>query len=373
MIQARFPVATILCAALAAAPAARGQTIHFTSVPDGYTTGSIALPRPFGGALGRNPADETSIYASIGVFGDMNLARIGLKSHSVRIVAAGPFGALAGIAALSANQIVLIDNASAPGGPPDDTILLATDANGDGDFNDGGEIVELIAPILTGASWTGAQARVAPPGNPSKIPSGSVLIQTADGSGGAEILVLANPLTAPAFRPPGSAYFTGFDYNGGFDFDSRGRLIMGTLEGTGFTGQVFALVNTNADEDIDPGESNRVAAGENGMADLVVDAEDDVFFAGADSSFVASVRTFDVPDDPLTQTADPVNFATTDAGFLSAILLSPRTRPFEPRSGPNSAALIVSGWTAGFEPARNLLILRPEGGPAAASHWRRYE
>ncbi|MCX7014780.1 MAG: hypothetical protein NTW86_19900 [Candidatus Sumerlaeota bacterium] len=354
-----------LCSVLLslAAANAHAQIIGFISVPDGFTSDTIALPLPFGGALGADPSNDQIVYCSVGGYGAMSLARVDLATKNVAIVADGPFGAVSGLAVLSPTQIAVIDNASAPGGPPDDTILLATDGNSDGDFNDAGEIQELIAPPLVNNDWTGSQARVAPAPDAAGIAGGSLVVQTADGSGQGRLLVVKDPLTSPSLVPAAGSFFTGFDYNGGFDFDSRGRVIMGSLNGTTFTGEVYALVNTNGDDHIELGEWNRLAAGENGMADLAIDAEDDVFFAGADLSFTAAVRSIEIPPDPLHQGAAAVNFATVDAGFLSGLLINSKTRPFESNAGPGGATMVIGGWTGGFESAKNLLTLTPNASP----------
>lgn len=356
--------------------AGHSQTLQFTSVPPGYAADSIPLLRPFAGALAPDPFDEDFIYVAIGDFHDMEIVRVGLIDHSIAHVAAGPFGSVGGIAKIAANQLVIVDNDGAPGsGITSNTLLSARDFNpADGDFNDPGEITELIAPILAGppSGFTGAQARVAPGANASGVPFGALLVQTADGNGQGELLVVRNPVIAPAFRPPGGAYFTGFDFNGGFDFDSLGRIFMGTVEGTGFTGQVFALVNLNMDSVIDPGESHMILSGENGMSDLIIDREDHVYFAGADESFIAAIRTFDVPADPLSGTVTATNFVQTDAGFLSALTISSKLKLFRPSTYSSGAVLVTSGFTATFEPATNLLTLTPMHINASES-WRSYE
>lgn len=341
------------------------QTIEFTTLPEGFRAGSIGLPAAFTGALGADPTDDRIVYASVGTFGEVQIARIDLETENVTVVAEGPFGSVAGIAPLSATQIAIVDNGSNPAGPPDRTILLASDLNQDGDFNDAGEVGELIAPILVDGpfGFSGAQARLVPPGNPSGIPSGSVVYQTADDNGNAELLVIEDPLGTPAYRPDGGAYFSGFDFNGGFDFDSQGRLMMGTatiVDATffDFDGQVIALVNTNGDEDIDPGEFNILVETTNlpdSITDLSIDREDDVFCASGQG-----IDFFRVPNDPLNGTAAPSSFALTDAGFLSAVLVSSKNRPFEPFSGANGAALLTGGFTGGFEAGTNLLTLTPD-------------
>ena len=85
-------------------------------------------------------------------------------------------------------------------------------------------------------------------------------------------------------------------------------------------------MNVNGNETIDAGESNKLVTGENGMSDLIIDAEDDVFFAGANELFAAAIRTFRAPDDPLVGTAMPTDFAVTDSGFLTGVILNSRAR-----------------------------------------------
>lgn len=347
------------------------QVLSFTSIPSGYTGDSIPLPRTFAGALAADPNDDLTIYASIGSFLDAELVRIDLASGAVTTVADGPFGNLAGIAVLSATQLALVDNASAPGGPPDRTILLAQDLNADRDFNDPGEIGELIEPILTGFfGWSGAQARVVPTGNASGIPSGSVLIQTADGGGEGDLLVVADPLGTPDFRPTGGAFFTGFDFNGGLDFDSAGNLLVGAanvIDPTFFVivGNVLALEDVDQDESIGAGESNQVVSGEqlpNGIFDLIIDAEDDVFVTSG-----GEVLTFPAPAAPLLETATPSLFVGTNSFFLTGLMINSKLRQFEPSSGSNGATLVIG---SGFGEL-NLLSLRPEI-TASVENWELY-
>lgn len=335
--------------------------LTFTSVPRGYLEGSIELPRSFAGALAADPLDDSILYASVGSYLDAQIARINLETGGITIVAQGPFGNVAGIAVLSATEMVLVDNASAVGGPPDKTILLASDLNTDGDYDDENEISELITPILTGYfGWSGAQARVAPAGNLCGIPAGSVLIETADGGGTGEILVVTDPLGTPAYRPADGAFFNNFDYNGGFDFDSRGQLLAGSATVTDpvfftISGQIFGLINHDGDETIDTGESN-VIVGTNqlpsGLADLILDGDDDVFCVSG-----STVYTFAAPADVLSETATVSAFAGTSSYFLSGVMINSKSRSFEPYSGPGGATLVIG---SGYGES-NLLTLKPAG------------
>lgn len=354
-IQLIFSAA--LC--LITAGVSHAQKLSFTSHPDGYDAASIDLPDLFTGALAVDPENENRVFASVGSFGEMRLALVDLETETSWIVAAGPFGSIGGLAVLSATQTAIVENGSNPAGPPDKTILLASDLDGDGDFDDPGEIEELIAPILVGPDapfgFSGAQSRVVPPGNPSGISSGSLMVQTADGGGNAELLVIVDPLGAPAYRPIDGAYFSGFDFNGGFDFDSEGNILLGSLSSATFQGEIFALVNTNGDEAIAPDESNLLVRDANlpfGISDLAIDSENEVFGASG-----GGIQTFPVPGDPLTAEATPTTFALTDSFFLSGILFNTKQKPFEPFSGPEGAKLVVGDGIG----TTNLLVLSPSG------------
>ena len=362
----RSTMISIMCIlTFAVSNLAEAVELEFISSPGGYETGSIALPKPFAGAMGAVPGNDNLIYAVIGSWPDYHLALINLTDKTVQIVCDGPFGYVGGIAPISETQVVIVDNGL-------DKIFLATDINRNGNFDDAGELAELIQPILPGTDgFTGAQARIVPPGNPSGIPSGSVVIQTADGGGAAELLVITDPTTAPAFRPLGGPYYTGFDFSGGFDFDRQGRIMMGLVTLSSWAGSIRALVNSNGDEDIDAGEANTIVDWELGMADVMIDAENDILFGGFNASFQGTIRTCPVPDDPLTAIAAPRDLAVTNSGYLSAILLNSKTKPFDRGTGPNGATLLIGGYV-GLDSADNLLTLTPKI-PTAASNWERYE
>jgi len=354
-------VLPLVATVFAVLPGCEAQTVEFTSVPEGYIPGSIMLPEAFTGALAIDPTNDNILYASVGSFQDTKVARIELDSGNARIVANGPFGNIGGIAVLAPDTLAFTNNFQTPGADPDNTILLASDENGDGDFNGEGEIRELIAPILEGGfGFTGVQVHVVPPGNPSNIPTGSLMVQTADGIGESELLVVTDPLITPMYRPVSGPFFAGFDFNGGFDFDSRGRVVMGSatvLDSINFiiSGTVSLLDNLNGDEDIDPDEVFLLQSTDelpNGKSDLTIDGEDDVFCPTA-----GEVVTFRVPGNVKNLGPAPNTFATTTSGFLSAVLVNSKQRPFDPNSGPNGATLIIG---SGFGES-NLLTLRPQG------------
>jgi len=338
------------------------QTISFTSVPEGYEVGSIDLGSGFTGALAADPANDNIIYASVGYWQHNSIVRINLATSLMTTVADGYFGSIGGMAVPGPNKLVVVDNDDYTSNSiPGDTVLLLTDINIDGDFNDPGEIEELIAPILVdGGSFSGAQARIAPAGNPSMIPSGSLLFQNADGNGHADLFVVTNPTssTTAVYRPAGAAFFPGFDYNGGFDFDSCGNIFMGTTNSS-FSGEVYALVNTNYDEDIDMGEWNDIVTSASlpgAISDFVIDAEDDAFIV-TNPWGGSQIQTFRIPSDPLHIKATPIPFANTDSSWLTSVIINTKSRHFEP-GAPNGATMLLSGYK-GMNSATNLLTLRP--------------
>jgi len=353
-----------------------GQTISFTNVPAGYENGSIDLGMGFTGALAVDPSNPDFVYASVGSWQQNQVVKIDFSDQSVRTVASGLFGSVGGLAVPGPNQLVIVDNDDyAPNTIPGETILLCTDMNIDGDFDDAGEIEELIAPILVGSnSFTGGQARIAPAGNPSGIPAGSLLFQDADGGCKGDLFVVTNPRSpaTAAFRPSGDAYFSGFDYNGGFDFDSQGRIFMGTTNFS-FSGEVLALVNLDHDERIDPDEWNDVITSASlygGISDLAIDAEDDVFVV-TNPWDGFQIQSFEIPSDPLHEACALSDFADTNSPWLTTILLTGGVLPFEPGAA-DGATMILGGYAAGWANATNLLILKPKDFTGVKT-WHVYE
>ncbi len=350
--------------AVLAIATASAQTISFVEVPPGYEAGSIDLGDGFTGALAADPANPDIIYASVGYYQHNYVVKVDLSDSSVTTVASGWFGSIGGLAIPAPHQLIIVDNDDyTTNAIPGETFLICTDKNTDGDFDDPGEIEELISPILVDwTSFTGAQARIAPSGDPSNIPSGSLLFQNADGGTKADLFVVTDPTsnTTAAYRPSGAAYFTGFDYNGGFDSDSAGRIFMGAGNSS-WTGEVFALVNTNGDEDIDAGESNDVVTSTSlpgSITDIIIDKEDDVFVV-TNPWGGYQIQTFDIPADPLTQHATLTDFAKTDAGWMSAVIINSKSLPFEPNLLGGGATMLMGGMTATYASATNLLTLTP--------------
>lgn len=338
-----------------------------TAVPSGYTTSSLELGLPFGGALAFDLADPDRLFASYGSFGSMSILQADVATQTTRTVA-GPFGNVGGLAVLDNGDLAISENFTS------DTIFRARDLNGDGDFLDPGEVTNLITPILgDNGDYTGGQLAVAPAGNSSSIPAGALLVQTADGQTSSELLVITVPDTAaPAYQPGSGAYYSGFQYNGGFGFSASGHLILGESRVENFTflpsGRILALVNLNGDEDIDPGESFELAgpgALNAGLSDLAVSGDDRVFF----TENSGDVRSFPLPADLLSETANPSVFAQTNGAYLSTVRFD-RTGPsFSPG---NPVRLYVGGYLPGFVQATNLVVITPAA-VSAAQDWGIYE
>jgi hypothetical protein len=340
-----------------------------SGLPAGYTTSSIELGQPFGGALVADPANTDRLYVAAGFFGNQSILRVTLSSGTTSTVATG-FGSIGGIAVLGNNDLAVTENFTSQG------LFRARDLNSDNDFLDAGEVTELIAPILadSGATFTGAQVTVARAGNAAAIPAGSLIVQTADGGTSAELLVVQNPTTAPGYRPTGGAFFGGFAYNGGVAFDAAGNVIMGESVIPG--GRVYALVNSNADQAIGAGESHVLAdtaAIPDGIADLAVSADGRVFYGGNGPGFspAATLMWFQLPGNLLTGSGTPAVFANTNSTYLSAVRFDEPTRSFVAAAGGNTARLLVSGLDGTFAGFTNVMVVRPSG-VSGVGEWEMY-
>jgi hypothetical protein len=351
----RGPLAALLPAAIVAGvlitlphPASAG-TLVVNAVPAGYTTGSIELGLDYAGALAQDPADANRLYAAVGSFGAQSILSVNIAAGTTQTVATG-FGSIGGLAVLANGDLAITENFTS------DTIFRARDTDLDGKFLSAGEVSMLIAPILDDGNFSGTQAAVAPAGNASAIPQGALLVQTADGGTSGELLVIQDPVTSPVYRPAGGAYASGFNYNGGFAFDQQGNVILGSA---GFlSGEILALVNTNANDRIDAGESNVIVGAATlglGESDLAVSEENRVFF-GENSG---TVRTFDLPANLLTGTAAPVAFAQTNATYMSTVRMDFPDRTFASGASETVARLYLSGYLAGFAVASNIAYIQP--------------
>lgn len=357
-------VVPALCLTLALMSQSRQSaagTLVIHLVPIGYTTGSIELGTDYAGALAQDPSDPNRLYATTGFFGSQSIIAVDIAAGTTATVATG-FGSIGGIAVFSNGDLAITENFTS------DTIFRAHDNDSDGKFLAAGEVTELIAPILADGNFSGAQAAVAPTGNASAIPAGSLLVQTADGGTSSELLAVQDPLTTPSFHPAGGAYAAGFDYNGGFAFDPAGNIVLGSAGF--FSGEILALVNTNANQSIDPGESNVLVGGgalSLGVSDLSVSKESRVFF-GENSG---TVRAFDLPPNPLSGSASPTAFAQTNATYMSTIRMDFPDRTFAAGASGTTARLYLSGYLPGFAVATNIAFIQPAA-IASVQGWTLY-
>lgn len=360
-------------ALLSSSAFAQAAALTITTPLTGYTSISLELGRPYAGAVAFDPSVGTRMYASVGSFGNQSVLRVDTTLGTTATVLTG-LGSVGGMAILSNADLVFTENGTSQ------SIFRARDLNADLDFLDAGEVTELIAPILadSGFGFTGAQIAVAPAGNASAIPAGSLVIQTADGGTSGELLVVENPTSAtPAYRPVSSAYFSGFGYNGGVAFDPSGNLVMG--ESVYPAGKVYGLVNTNVDQQITSGTESHVlvdtAAIPNGIADLAVSAQGRVFFGGNGLGFGtadAPIRTFQLPGNLLTGSGTPSTFAGTNSVYLSTLRFDNAAKTFAAGATVNTARLIVGGLDTSFYGFTNLLIIQP-GAIAAVQDWAAFE
>ncbi|MCX7020011.1 MAG: hypothetical protein WCK47_02520 [bacterium] len=355
---------------LLSAPLCAEQMVVQPPYPPGYVFRSLELGQPYGGTMAQDSQAADRLYVAVGSFGNMSILAIN-KSTGTTVTVAGPFGNIGGLASLSNGDLAIAENFTS------DTILRARDFNSDGDFLDTGEISELINPIMTDGDFTGAQMAVAPSSNASGIPGGALMLQSADGNTSSELLVIVNPESSPSYRPPGGAYFAGFQYNGGFAFDNTGNVIIGESRFIwapySLSGRIMALVNKNHDDIIGTGEWHTLVDESRmpeGLADLAVSRENVVFFG--DSSGV--VKTFTLPSDLLTETAVPVPFLHTNAVYVSTVRFDQPAQTFTAGPTGQVSRLYAGGLSPLYAGFTNLIIVEPENtGMTSAQDWVSYE
>lgn len=355
------------------------QTISFISVPNNYTAGSIQLSAPFTNAITAT-SDPDVIYASVGSYGFNKVVKVQISTGTCTDVTDAVFGSIGGMTVLSTGELIIIENSdNVVTTTPGECILLAKDLNSDGDFMDSGEIDKLIDPILAEASWggfSGAQARTVPSGNPGNIPSGSLAFMDSDALNKGDLFVVTNPTTSSlaAYYPPSSSFFRGFDYNGGFDFASDGVIYLGATTDD-FHGTIFALKNLNGNNKIDNLEYNDVVSTYSLMytsvSDVIIDNSDNVYFT-AMSAPNPLIKTFPVLPDPLTSEAAFTDFASFNAGWISAIALNSKSLSFKPDTNTAHATMIIGGTTTSWLSATNLLTLTPRD-ISSVNDWNLFE
>jgi len=354
--------AAAIAACLLAAPG-HADELQANTLAPGYSARSINLGVPFGGAIAIHPAKPRILYVTYGNYSDHRVLRLDLDTGTTATVTP-VVGNAGGLAVLANGDLAIADNFD----QTSDTLLGAHDANGDGDFLDAGEITELITPILDGGNFTGAQMAITPEQNRAGLPAGTLLVQTADGGSDSEILAIASPDTAPAFRPAGGAFYSGFTYNGGLTFSPAGDVLCGISEFP--TGRVMALVNANGNETIEPGEAHEIiGAGvlTNSIADLAATADGKVLT----SENSGAIRMFTLPADLTSgQQATPGVLAETNGTYISAVRADNPAAQFSP-GAKRRATLYIGGYVT-FPAATNLLAITPDG-PTAAEDWQLFQ
>ncbi|GAB4321896.1 MAG: hypothetical protein Kow0059_16770 [Candidatus Sumerlaeia bacterium] len=374
------------------AATAPGQGVVVSVLEPGYTTGTIVLPENVAGALAPHPANPDLLFVSAGAFGAHHIYKVNvsdLNSPVVTPVVTRDIDSIGGLAVIDDTHLIVTNNTDRtvfpfysgnPTGLPVETTLLCQDLNTDGDFDDTGEIVELIAPIKISnpdpvfGLFTGSQVRVVPTGGPGALPAGAAVVQTADGATSSELLVIVNPTNqaTAAYHPAGDSWFEGFGYNGGLDFYAAVTVAAGAYDG------VFALSDADMSGRIDAaGESNLlVGPGDLGfysLYDLVIDAEGDLFATANDFS-AGQIQTLPIPSSPLTAPSTPMTpFAQTNSPFVTAMAISSKARSFDPPATGNDAVLFFEANGPGF--SNNPIVFWIAPGPqppSAVDDWAAY-
>ncbi|MCX7625118.1 MAG: hypothetical protein N2Z21_02755, partial [Candidatus Sumerlaeaceae bacterium] len=155
-------------------------------------------------------------------------------------------------------------------------------------------------------------------------------------------------------------------------FDPVGNVIMGEslFDWLTFTssGRIYALVNLNSNETIDPGESHAIVPESSltfGLSDLAVSAENDVYFTESSGN----IRRFALPANLRSDTATPTVFASTTASYLSVCHFDDATKTFAPYTTLPRARLYVGGWTPSWTAATNILWLEPLPATSGGQDW----
>lgn len=367
----KWTSAAAVCGAFTMPTSLSASSLTFLTNDAAYTTGSLVIGAPIAGPLTPDVNNPNRLFVAVGSFGAMSVLSVD-KTLGTTTTVTPTFGSIGGLASLSNGDLVIVDNFFPQ------TILRARDLDSNGAFTEVGEIAEIIVPAFVDGpfGFSGAQAIVAPPGNPSAIPSGSLLVQTADGSGRGEVLVITDPQTSgsSSYLPlSGQPFVDGLDFNGGIAFDSQGNLIVGSSAFPN-PGRIFAAVNSNGDDRITtPSELNLLLGGPalaDGASDLAVTADDRVIQVNGSGV----VRQFALPANRLTGQAGPVTtLAELDSPFLSAVVLDPPTASFIPGGSGPKARLWIAGTGPLFSQTRNLLWMEPGNLPSSIQDWALYE
>lgn len=234
----------------------------------------------FGGALAVSPVSPELAFAPLGVFGDQQLWRFDLADPAYagyRLVADGfedtgadgrldnGFGNVAGLAVFPTGEVVIVDNSPSFQTLTGDTVFLARDLNGDGDFLDvvaaSPEVAPLVGSIPGAVNFAGVQAEIGP--------DGAVYIVTSDGGDQGEVIRIADPLGTPDAT---IFYQGGIDFGSGLAWLTGGaspELIIGDVDAAFFPARLRRLIDLNSDGDaMDPGEETTLPNTLPGVYDL---------------------------------------------------------------------------------------------------------
>lgn len=343
------------------------QSVSFLEVPEGYRASTLSLGvGNAAGALVEDPVDENFVYVA-GMFdGATRIVHVDLRDGQwTAVYDAAATVSIGGFAVLAPDVMFISDNMN-------DQLLILEDNNPqDGDFNDPGEVRDLIAPILTHPTfgWTGNAVRIVRSGNNQLgLPANTVLFQSEDGNTTeGEVLAVVDPTTSPSYQPDGGAFFSGFDYGGGLVIDSYGRLILASSSYPD-TGKIWVCEDTSGDGVIDDGESSAALSRvsdtteQAGLSTLAIDRSDRCYttvgWGGFGAPAESEIRMFSVPENNPTSTSEATVFARLDSPFINAIVFSTLSRTFDPSA--NDGAMMVISATDGFYGNLDyLLIVRP--------------
>jgi hypothetical protein len=372
------PVLLALAVAVSA-PAAWPQASRLRA---GYQVTFIDPPGadPFGSALAGDPVSPEILYAvtAAGAFGDdQTVQRVDLTDPSAPVftpVATGAFdasafptftdgdnvldclfGYIGGLAVLSSSELAIVENGTntfETSNTVGDTIYIARDLNGDGDFRDvvtgTPEVTELLTTIpgVGPGTFAGQQARVAPFGRYG----GDLFVVTADGGGQGEVIRVQNPR---GLAPSASLFMTGLNFGAGIAFPPGG-IIVGESNFPS-PGRIYRCGDTNNDGDVDdPGERVTLRDDLPGVFDLTF-TNDQLLRVTANDEVLTTNSL--LPVDSLFGL-----FRFPGGQFGGDIVAAPEAGSFAPNGGPAGQRLYTTG--NNFFDRSQIAVLEPAPPPA---------
>ncbi|MBN1478084.1 hypothetical protein JXA47_15110, partial [Candidatus Sumerlaeota bacterium] len=241
----------------------------------------------WGWALAVSPVTPEIVFATLGTAfnTDQDVWSIDITDPSYpeyRLLSAGAvdtgsddqldslFGTVGGLAPLPTGELVIVDNNAPVSGVGGDTVYLATDLNGDGDFLDvvaSAEEVQALVATIPGApagsglgGFSGTQAELGP--------DGAVYVITADGSDGGEVLRFTDPTGSVSAEIHWESASDGIDYGSGLAWVG-GTLFTGDVDDTFGFARLRSHADGNADGDaLDGGETQLISGALAGVYDL---------------------------------------------------------------------------------------------------------